>query len=222
MKLQSYTFKLNEDRAASIHVLNHRGREVWITQEVGAALGYSDPGKLTDNINEPWSDDFIAERDFFKVEGEELAALKRLGTVSVPSSPDQEPIIHPFARSLLLLTESGVNLACTLARTPAARLFRRWLADEVLPSIRRTGSYTATEAQKPHGAPVSLEARRLVLGECKLMQRTLVELARTGALSPAQYAKGLAEIYARMAVHLGMRPVTLLEFLDSRQERLIA
>jgi prophage antirepressor-like protein len=140
MSLGTYSFKLDDNRTAPIHVLEHKGREVWITQEIGAALDYEDPRKLAFNISGDWSGRFRDGVDFLKVEGEDLAALKRLATETVASGAD--PIIHPRTPSLLLLTESGVFLACALAKTEAGDRFRWWLADEVLPSIRRTGSYT--------------------------------------------------------------------------------
>ena len=42
---------------------------------------------------------------------------------------------------MLVINESGVYAATFRSRKPSANAFRRWVTSEVLPSIRRTGSY---------------------------------------------------------------------------------
>ena len=44
------------------------------------------------------------------------------------------------------VTESGLYALIFRSRKPSARLFRRWVTSEVLPAIRRTGSYRAPAA----------------------------------------------------------------------------
>lgn len=43
------------------------------------------------------------------------------------------------------ITEGDVYRLITHSRLPAAEQFERWVFDEVLPSIRKTGSYTVSE-----------------------------------------------------------------------------
>jgi len=45
-------------------------------------------------------------------------------------------------RELLCLTESGLYSLVIRSRKPQAKLFRKWLTSEVIPAIRKTGSYT--------------------------------------------------------------------------------
>lgn len=197
----TYTFKLDDERAASIHVLTHKGREVWIAQEIGAALGYEDPKYFTNKINSEWAERFRAEKDAFKVEGEELADLKRLVGDSPTSGSD--PIIHPRTPSLLLLTESGVFLACALAKTEAGDRFRWWLADEVLPSIRRTGSYSAPQAKAQ--APTQGELFQvhplmpLVSPSSPSVAFRVLQAMRTeGVISQRHYHEQLAQLVSRI------------------------
>ena len=49
-----------------------------------------------------------------------------------------------------VLTESGLYHLLFISRRPEAKKFRRWVTQEVLPSIRKNGGY---------GTPVSLDAR---------------------------------------------------------------
>lgn len=46
-------------------------------------------------------------------------------------------------RSVTTITESGLYSVILRSRVPAARDFKRWVTGEVLPQIRKTGSYSA-------------------------------------------------------------------------------
>lgn len=111
--------------------VEYLGKPVFLAQQVGAALGYTDPSKLSANISDRWSEDLIEGRDFIKLTNGPLAAFK----AAVNYLPDRE-VVDPRAPSLILLTESGAQLAAILSRTPQGRAFRRWLVDEVLPAYR--------------------------------------------------------------------------------------
>lgn len=54
-------------------------------------------------------------------------------SVSTPSG-DQD---------MTVLTESGLYAAILASKLPSAKRFKRWITAEVLPAIRRTGSYSA-------------------------------------------------------------------------------
>ena len=113
--------------------VEYRGQPVLLAGQMGAALGYADPKTLTSNISQKWADEFAVGRDFFRLEGEELSAFK-----DAMSSwcADRAPAVHPFARSLLLLTERGAYLAAALSRTPVGAAFRAWVVDDLLPAWR--------------------------------------------------------------------------------------
>ena len=42
----------------------------------------------------------------------------------------------------ILLNESGLYSLILFSRLPKAKAFKRWVTSEVLPSLRKTGSYT--------------------------------------------------------------------------------
>lgn len=44
-------------------------------------------------------------------------------------------------REVIVISESGLYHALFLSRRPEAKAFRRWVTDEVLPSIRKIGEY---------------------------------------------------------------------------------
>lgn len=51
--------------------------------------------------------------------------------------------------SLVIISESGLYALVLRSRKPEARKFAKWVTSEVLPSIRKTGSYSAAEAAPP-------------------------------------------------------------------------
>ena len=59
--------------------------------------------------------------------------------------------------TVLCVTESGLYELAFKSRKPAAKRFRRWITDEVLPSIRKTGTYTAPT--QPPARPKLVPAR---------------------------------------------------------------
>jgi len=54
----------------------------------------------------------------------------------------------------LFVTESGLYAVILRSDKPEAKKFRKWVTSEVLPSIRKTGSYSLTEKEKTARASV--------------------------------------------------------------------
>ena len=63
--------------------------------------------------------------------------------------------------NLTIINESGLYSLILSSKLPAAKKFKRWVTSEVLPSIRKTGSYTAKHA-KPDDA---MQSKRLEVME---------------------------------------------------------
>ncbi|WP_458681915.1 BRO family protein [Prescottella equi] len=76
-------------------------------------------------------------------------------------------------RQINVVTEAGLYELIFQSRKPEAKKFRRWITSEVLPSIRRTGSYNAAPA----------------LSGPELMAAALVEANKTLALTEARVAQ---------------------------------
>ena len=51
------------------------------------------------------------------------------------------------AQSMTLISESGLYTLVMRSNKPEAKVFRKWVTSEVLPSIRKTGSYSVTQTQ---------------------------------------------------------------------------
>ncbi|MCD2170369.1 phage antirepressor KilAC domain-containing protein [Microbacterium sp. JC 701] len=65
-------------------------------------------------------------------------------------------------QQMTVVNEAGVNALLLISRSPRARLVQRWIAHDVLPSIRRTGAYVAPQTPEQRLAAAVLEAQRII------------------------------------------------------------
>lgn len=159
------------------------------------------PDHAPDEHGEPW---FVA-KDVTDVLG--IAnGRDAIGRVD-PDGVGTTDVIDAMGRTQTASTvnEAGLYELIFQSRRPEARDFRRWVTTEVLPSIRRTGSYSATpvpDLTTPAGVLAMAEmftdtARRLVASEARVADLTpRAEVAdrmldATGDLSVADAAKAL-------------------------------
>lgn len=126
-----------EFEGAPIRAYVFRGRPCWIAQDVGGALGYTRVG--FGNALREWSDEFIDDKDLSTLRGQDLREFRSVAadTVSVSAKTTQ----------LTVLYESGVDLVCIKTEKPLGKKLRRFMADEVMPRLRR-GSLEPSRAEK--------------------------------------------------------------------------
>lgn len=76
-------------------------------------------------------------------------------------------------REVIVINESGLYSLILSSKLPKAKEFKHWVTADVLPSIRKTGSYT-----KPNAAPTELQLRRMnVMEQNAAIRRAKVLLA---------------------------------------------
>ena len=105
---------------------------------------------IMDDGGEPW---FVA-KDVALALGYQWNGASRIAHV-----PEEwrgvTSVVTPFGeQEMLTLSEQGLYFFVARSDKPAALPFQRWLAGEVLPSLRRTGSYALTEQDKAVGPQV--------------------------------------------------------------------
>lgn len=99
---------------------------------------------VTDDRGEPW---FYA-RDVCNVLG-----IKQVGKVLSALDEDEKTAVTNVASSSVgprrdggrpeaLVSESGLYAIILRSRKPQAKTFRKWITSEVIPALRRTGTYT--------------------------------------------------------------------------------
>lgn len=103
----------------SIRVLEVDGEPWFIAKEVADILGYSDSYEMTKRLD----DDEKSNR--------QIAGL---------GSPTG-------GRGTTTINEAGLYSAILASTKPEAKPFKRWVTHEVLPAIRKTGSFTARQSR---------------------------------------------------------------------------
>ena len=127
---KAFHYKENE-----ISVIKCRG-EIWFKgRDIANALGYENPGKaIRIHID---SDD--------KMPMDELLTVSKAGSDSDPPSKGGPksglPSETNYQRSTIYINESGLYTLIFTSKLESAKIFMKWVTSEVLPSIRKTGSY---------------------------------------------------------------------------------
>jgi prophage antirepressor-like protein len=109
-------------------------------------------------------------------------------------------------QNMIVVTESGLYTLIIRSNKPEAKPFRRWVTHEVLPSIRRTGTY-AMPGMDPAGYMAGESARKS--GHLYFPMAKLVE-------SADKYLEGRAALKA-LNYFTGMPVDDLLEELETKQ-----
>lgn len=119
-------------------IITDQNENIWfIAKELAEKLDYQKTCNLTgildvdEHINRTW---------------QEMNEINNLGCQIPP-------------RGLTLINESGLYHACFRSSKPEAKKFRNWVTSEVLPQIRKTGSYSLTPAQPSNEVELYLESK---------------------------------------------------------------
>ncbi|HHW4670313.1 MAG TPA: BRO-N domain-containing protein [Xylella fastidiosa subsp. multiplex] len=156
----------------AVRVVMRDGNPWFVATDVCTALGYRNPSKaLGDHLD---SD----ERTTINVPTPNA-------TLGVPTN---------------IISESGLYALILRSRKPEARKFAKWVTSEVLPSIRKTGSYTAT------GTMVNEDVLYNIWFLCDHFKK-LHEMSRVNKVPQALYWLGATEISGELGTRLleGMR-----------------
>jgi prophage antirepressor-like protein len=140
-----------EDTAEIRTDIDEQGRPLVCASDVAVALGYGRP------------------QDAVRVHCRDVV------TRTISSSEPGRPV------KLLFILEPDLYRLIVRSCRPEAQRFERWIFEEVLPAIRKTGSYSVAKVDPSSAAVVALEAR---LHELEVRQWTFV----TGMLSRHEHA----------------------------------
>jgi toxin-antitoxin system, toxin component, bro family len=90
--------------------------------------------------NEPW---FVA-KDITKILGYQNSSKAIGDHVDADDKLNNETLSSLGQRGGWLINESGLYLLILSSKLPTAKQFKRWVTSEVLPELRKTGSYSLT------------------------------------------------------------------------------
>lgn len=86
-------------------------------------------------------------------------------------------------RKVTIINESGLWSLVLTSRKPEAKRFKRWLTSEVIPTIRKTGSYTLTPVEKPKSlcAPQEKRSKRRPDALFRMLKQIALDAGKTEA-----------------------------------------
>jgi anti-repressor protein len=120
----------------------------------------------------------------------------------------------------IVINEPGLYRLISGSRKPVAKTFQRWVFHEVLPEIRKTGSYNAKPAPAPELA--SVETVRYLLGEYDKKDAEVKRLeAKTEEMTPkAEFFDAVSNAYGNMSLtkaakQLGHGPHKMIQRLTA-------
>lgn len=140
-----------------MHALTIDGEPWAYANEVAAALGYKNPRKAVADHVDPEDRNTVTNRDGI-----------------IPGNPNKT-----------IINESGLYSLILGSKLPKAKEFKRWVTSEVLPALRKTGSY----GKKPAPADPSALAD-LVRATSQLMRdqrKNVHDIAYAAAVIMHQY-----------------------------------
>lgn len=80
------------------------------------------------------------------------------------------------SRNVTIINESGLYSLILSSKLPSAKRFKHWVTSEVLPSIRKTGSYTAKPVDELKAKRLEIMERNATARQAKVM----LEFAKMG------------------------------------------
>ena len=109
----------NNAEFGSVRSLMVNGEPYFVGRDVAKILGYANPN------------DAIAKH--VDEEDKGVAKCDTLGGI----------------QELTVINESGLYSLILSSKLPSAKRFKRWVTSEVLPALRKTGTYTMPKAEEP-------------------------------------------------------------------------
>lgn len=107
---------------------------LFVATQVGRAAGLIDPGSSIRTSKRRLPNGTVA-----------LSSLTALSAVSLPKEPNG----CSLRVTTVLMPESTVYDMLLKGRAPQSEPFRKWVTEEVLPTIRKTGKYDAESSTNP-------------------------------------------------------------------------
>ena len=90
------------------------------------------------------------------------------------------PLLNTYEKAQIFINESGLYSLILKSKKEEAKAFKRWVTSDVLPQIRRTGSYVASSlsqsSQQGDFAASTQQVRRLALENDELELRMTVSI----------------------------------------------
>lgn len=133
----------NSPEFGTVRTIIIEGEPWFVGKDIASILAY----QYTANAIQ----DHVDKEDKKKIQ---LSDIQDMDILSIPP--------HMKGSKITIINESGLYSLILRSNMPKAKEFKRWVTSEILPSIRKTGSYSITqEVSKPAISPEELELKKL-------------------------------------------------------------
>ena len=135
----------------SILILNDQTNEFepwFIAKEVATLLGYDDTVRAVNRNVRPDDQKIMSYDECKSIFGGVAETIENTEDFRGDINSTSENSIKINNNGMKFINESGLYDLILESKKPEAKVFRRWVTSEVLPSIRKTGSYNVQQQQQ--------------------------------------------------------------------------
>lgn len=162
----------NSDFGELRTIVDPDGNIWFVASDVAKSLGYSDPkGAVKRHVDE---EDFIVIELADNQWGLNRTLLK-----------------NKYLESIKVINESGLYSLVLSSKLESAKLFKRWVTSEVLPSIRKTGSYSVLP--KDYASALRALADEVDAKNKAIAERNQIEIEKQQAIKTIEEQKSDVE-----------------------------
>ena len=98
-----------------------------------------------------------------------------------------------------LINESGLYSLILSSKLPTAKEFKRWVTSEILPAIRKTGTYTVQKSQ-PNPELAKLRADAMMLNAKSRIATQMMKLWTAAGVEPQYQALAMNDYYEGLSI----------------------
>lgn len=146
----------------------HKEETMFIANEVALMLGYSNKAKAVQN----------------HIDAEDKLLITNKNPIMGLPTPD---------RGLYLINESGLYSLILRSKLPQAKVFKRWVTSEVLPSIRKHGGYIAGQEDM---TPEELMAKAVIMAQSKIDELNSLVKEKDSIISDKNFPISLTRMFS--------------------------
>lgn len=163
----------NNEEFGQIRTVEIDGEIYFVGKDVTEILGYSNPRKaIIDHVDEEDKTDGVTIRD----------SIGR----------EQNPVC---------INESGLYSLILSSKMPNAKKFKRWVTSEILPTLRKTGSYEMPNAKKN-------KSNRTALSSANMMVKNVMSVLEKAKVEPVFIAAEVKRLYTDLGYEVKAPLVT--------------
>lgn len=115
---------------------------------------------------------------------------------------DKNTVVNPDGNrgnpNMTIINESGLYSLILSSKLPTAKQFKRWVTSEVIPSIRKTGTYTKPTAPNPELAKTRADA--MMLNAKSRIANQMMKLWTAAGVEPQYQALAMNDYYEGLSV----------------------